>query len=68
MRQADRPAWDKANPLDGSEQVAAAQYVASLSGELAEIARRHRLDTLAHILDMARLEAEQAGAPSRDYN
>jgi hypothetical protein len=37
---------------------AAACYVATLAAELAEIAKRHKLDTLAYILDMARLEAE----------
>ena len=35
----------------------AAQYIASLTQELAEIARRSGLDTL--ILEMARLEADQ---------
>ncbi len=35
----------------------AAQYIASLSQELAAIARRNGLDTLSHILEMARLEA-----------
>ena len=38
------------------DQVAA--YVADLTGELALVARRHGLDTLAYLLDMARLEAE----------
>jgi glutamate synthase domain-containing protein 2 len=37
----------------------AAQYIASLTQELAEIARRNGLDTLSHILEMARLEADQ---------
>jgi len=35
----------------------AAHYIASLTQELAEIARRNGLDTL--ILEMARLEADQ---------
>ena len=35
----------------------AAQFIASLTQELAEIARRNGLDTL--ILEMARLEADQ---------
>ena len=34
-------------------------YIASLVEELARIAKGHDLDALAHILDMARLEAEQ---------
>jgi glutamate synthase domain-containing protein 2 len=36
----------------------AAQYIASLTQELAEIARRNGLNTLSHIL-VARLEADQ---------
>ena len=39
---------------------AAAAYVAELSRDLALIARRHGLDTLGFILEMARLEAENA--------
>jgi hypothetical protein len=38
----------------------AAAYVAELSADLARIARRHGLDTLGYILDMAKLEAQQA--------
>ena len=37
----------------------AAAYVAGLSGELAGLVRRHRLETLAYLLDMVRLEAEE---------
>jgi hypothetical protein len=46
-----------ANNEDRSQ---AAAYIASLSGELASIARRNGLDTLGYLLDMAKLEAEQA--------
>jgi hypothetical protein len=42
------------------DRTAAASYIAELSAELATLARRHRLDTLGYILDMARLEAENA--------
>jgi hypothetical protein len=42
----------------GGDRAAAAAYVAELSGELALIARRHGLDALGYILDMARAEAE----------
>jgi hypothetical protein len=42
------------------DRAAAADYVAELTGELAALARRHGLDTLGYILDMARLEAENA--------
>ena len=37
----------------------AATYVAGLTGELASLVRRHKLDTLAYLLDMVRLEAEE---------
>ena len=41
--------------------------LAALSAELAVIARRHRLDTLGYLLDMARLEAENiARKPGAD--
>jgi hypothetical protein len=52
--------------LDGPEagksedRAAAAAYVAALSGDLATIARRHGLVALGYILDMAKLEAENA--------
>jgi len=37
----------------------AAQYIATLSKELAALARRRGLETLSQILDMAGMEAEQ---------
>ena len=42
------------------DRAAAANYVADLSTELANLARQHGLDALGYILDMARLEAENA--------
>ena len=45
---------------DPVDRAAAANYVAELSAELAKLARRHGLDALGYILDMARLEAENA--------
>ena len=50
---------DKA-PFPAEERVAAAAYIADLAGSLAQIARRHRLNTLGYLLDMAKLEAESA--------
>jgi hypothetical protein len=44
-------------PLGNPETAAA--YVAGLTGELSSLVRRHRLDTLAYLLDMVRLEAEE---------
>jgi hypothetical protein len=38
----------------------AAAYIADLTAELATLARQHGLDALGYILDMARLEAENA--------
>ena len=39
---------------------AVADYVAELTGELATLARRHGLDVLSYLLDMAQLEAANA--------
>lgn len=36
----------------------AASFVAEAVQDLAHLARRHRLDVLAHLLDMAQMEAE----------
>ncbi len=36
-----------------------ALYIATLAGELAQLARRQHLVSLAYILDMAHLEADQ---------
>ena len=41
----------------GSRTVVA-NYVATLSGELATLAKRNGLDTLGYLLEMVRLEAE----------
>jgi hypothetical protein len=41
-------------------RTAAAVYIADLTGSLALIARDHGLNTLAYLLDMAKLEAENA--------
>ena len=41
-----------------TDRSAAAHYVATLSNDLALIARLHGLDTLGYLLDMARLKAE----------
>ncbi len=49
------------NDHDGiNNREAAAAYVAELAGNLAAIARHHGLDALGFILEMARLEAENA--------
>jgi hypothetical protein len=38
-----------------------ARYIASITGELASLAKLAGLDVLAYLLDMARLEAEKQG-------
>ena len=50
------------NPSEAEirDPAAAAAYVATFATELAALARRHGLDTLGYLLDMARLEAENA--------
>jgi hypothetical protein len=45
---------------------AVALYIATLSNELAQIARRHGLESLGYILDMARLEADEIAKGSAD--
>jgi len=42
-----------------AEMPGTALYIASMTNELARLARIHNLDTLAYLLDMARLEADQ---------
>jgi hypothetical protein len=42
------------------DAAAAASYVASMVAELAVIARHHGFRTLGYLLEMARLEAENA--------
>jgi hypothetical protein len=39
------------------DPVAVASYVATLSGDLADLARRNGLDTLGYLLDMVHVEA-----------
>ena len=50
---------------DDEERTKTADYVATLASDLAAIARRHRMDTLGYLLDMARLEAENEGRNGR---
>jgi hypothetical protein len=42
----------------GDDRAATASYIATIAGDLAGIAKAHGFDTLAYILDMARLAAE----------
>ncbi|MEJ0076474.1 MAG: hypothetical protein WDO17_13670 [Alphaproteobacteria bacterium] len=47
------------SPVPLINRAQAASYVAALTTELATLVRRHHLDMLAHLLDMAHLEAEE---------
>ena len=49
-------------------RTAAASYVATLSADLAAMARRTGLDTLGYLLEMVRLEAESSSRHSRGPN
>ncbi|MXQ11061.1 hypothetical protein [Microvirga makkahensis] len=42
---------------DGMSAVETAQYIAEFTAELSYLARQTRMDLLAYLLDMARLEA-----------
>jgi len=42
----------------------ALSYISDMTRELALLARRYRLDALCYLLDMARLEAENAASTS----
>ena len=55
----DRNGRDGPDPSEETPD-SAARYIASLAGELAKIAKRNGLDTLSQLLEMARLEADQA--------
>jgi len=54
------PMPDRANPTEPSGRSAVASYIATLSADLASLARRTGLDTLGYLLEMVRLEAETA--------
>ena len=47
-------------PTSNDDRNEAAAYIASMSANLASMARQHGLNTLGYLLDMAKLEAETA--------
>jgi hypothetical protein len=49
-------------------RAAVASYVATLSADLAAMARRQGLETLGYLLEMARLEAESANRIGNGQN
>jgi hypothetical protein len=48
------------------DRKAVANYVATLSADLATMARRTGLETLGYLLEMVRLKAENAGRDGAD--
>jgi len=56
-------------PAGGTgSRAAVASYVATLSADLAAMARRQGLETLGYLLEMARLEAESTNRPNDGPN
>jgi hypothetical protein len=55
-------------PGDVGSPEAVASYVATISGDLATIARRTGLDTLGYLLEMVRLEAESVARSPQAQN
>ena len=45
-----------------TDPVEAARYIGAFALELSSLAKRSRLDFLAYLLDMARIEAERVGS------
>ena len=54
------PFPERVTPTEPTGRSAVASYVATLSADLAAMARRTGLDTLGYLLEMVRLEAESA--------
>lgn len=53
-------AQEPKNSVEPNGRSAVASYVATLSADLATLARRSGLDTIGYLLEMVRLEAESA--------
>ncbi len=54
-----------AQPEVAPDAVETARYIESFALELSSLAKRSRLDFLAYLLDMARIEAERCAARDR---
>jgi hypothetical protein len=55
---------DEQRGQQGESTAEAALYIASLAEELARLARTHGFETLAYLLNLARLEADQISKSS----
>lgn len=51
---------ERTSPNEPNGRSAVASYVATMSADLASLARRTGLDTLGYLLEMVRLEAESS--------
>jgi hypothetical protein len=49
---------EQTDSTENGTRTQVANYVATMSGDLATMARRNGLDTLGYLLEMVRLEAE----------
>jgi HEAT repeat protein len=59
---------DQSSPGDIGNPEAVANYVATISADLAGIARRTGLETLRYLLEMVRLEAESVARNPQAQN
>ena len=53
------------HPGAAADPAEAARYIGAFALELSSLAKRSRLDFLAYLLDMARIEAERIGSRDR---
>ena len=57
---------DQITPGEAGNRTVVANYLATLSADLAVMARQNGLDTLGYLLEMVRLEAENVGRHKQD--
>ena len=57
---------DHTTPGEAGNRTMVANYVATLSADLAVMARQNGLDTLGYLLEMVRLEAENVSRHKQD--
>lgn len=57
-QRSDHPPPQSGDGEGGSSEAAA--FIASALSDLTQVSRRHRLDTLTYLLELARLEADDA--------
>ena len=57
---------DQITPGEAGNRTVVANYLATLSADLAVMARQNGLDTLGYLLEMVRLEAENVSRHKQD--